>query len=258
MARRSTKEGVCRICFEKTTLNYEHVPPQSSFNKHTRFKIGDFTDYITSSNPLQHNVKGPVMQGGLGFHSFCSSCNSMLGNNYVRAYKEWAKIGAHILSQGDFKGYKYDVYKQPPLKILKQVISMFLAINDENFSIEHKELASFVLDPKKTQLSDRYRVRMYLNEGPQMRVIQRSFVTDFSARSAIHLSEFAFPPYGYVLTIDHPDDIDYLADITHFKNLNKKEGHTLNLTLAKLPTVLPIALDYRSAGEVDQDIRNDS
>ena len=235
-------------------LNFEHVPPRSAFNKNTRYKEIPYLDYM-KNNPLDVKLKGRVGQGGIGFYSFCENCNNFLGTEYVRSYKSWAEIGAYILQQGDYFSYEYDAFQQKPNKIIKQIISMFVAINKVWFIEEYPELIEFIRNPLSTTLNERFRFFTYLNDvGTQYRHLPFTISENLGSGEITKCCEIAFPPFGYVMTIDSNSDIKYLAEITQFKNYDPNNEAKLSLRLARLETNLPIPLDYRSKKEIQDTI----
>ena len=247
MAKRKLKKGVCKICKETTLLNFEHVPPRSAFNKNTKYKTINFHDYLKSLNPLDYSIKGKVEQGGIGYYCYCEKCNNFLGTEYVREYKEWAICGVHILANGRFDRYDYDIIRINPNKILKQIISMFIAMNEEWFGNEYSDLIEFVKKSESIDLDNRFHVYMYLNTGAKYRYV--NFMVKGSLEGGpIKCMELAFPPYGYVLTIDEPATDKRLTEITYFKNFNKE--HDLELSIHRLETHLPFPMDYRTKSEI--------
>ena len=63
-----------------------------------------------------------------------------------------------------------------------------------------------------------------------------------------------FKPYGYVLTFDHHKGIDLLFNITSFKNFSIDEEVNIQMKMNKLPTYLPVSLDYRTKEQIEKDI----
>lgn len=127
------KEGICNLCSKNAMLNEEHVPPRSSGNKTTRFKSGSYFDFMTAEDPFKFNIDGKTIQGGIRFNSFCESCNNFLGIEYVSQYKNWYNAGMLLINDLESKGLIYEAKNQSPNRILKQILSMFLAINSETF-----------------------------------------------------------------------------------------------------------------------------
>ena len=147
-------KGICRLCGQHTDLSFEHVPPRTTSNKNTKYTSVDFEDYIKIKNPLKERPRGKIKQGGIGYNSFCTQCNSFLGSNYVPAYKRWVQGGFEILKNTEFFHHKYQIKEVEPLKILKQIISMFLAINGEWYLEAYPELAHFVLNVEEKELPE--------------------------------------------------------------------------------------------------------
>jgi hypothetical protein len=248
-------KGICRLCGENTDLSYEHVPPRVAFNKNTRYTSVPFGEYIKQENPLDFKPRGKKRQGGIGYNSFCRKCNSFLGSNYVPSYDRWAKAGYQVLSKSELARIKYKVYDLEPLKILKQIISMFLAINDTWYLESYPELAEFVKDKNSNFLPEKFKVFTYLNSNGNVRYINHNVVGDFNSGSIINCSEITFPPYGYVLTFGDPDQkIEYQTDITKFKDFDFNQKKTLEFDMFQLPTHVNIALDYRAKEQVKSQI----
>jgi hypothetical protein len=245
MARHKMINGICRLCGHKTKLSFEHVPPKTTNNKNTRYTSLSLEEYFKSENPLESKQKGKIKQGGIGYNSFCRKCNSFLGTNYVNAYKKWVNAGYQVISKYEIYRIKYQVCEIEPLKILKHIISMFLAINEDYYLESFPELSKFILNVNSKTLPDKYRVFTYLNKDGNTRYLPHMIVGDFTAGKPISCSEIAYPPYGYVITFDNPDKIQYLTDITGFKNFEINKKYTLNFNMFQLPTHLSIPLDYR-------------
>ena len=257
MARHKMESGICRICGEDTLLSFEHVPPKVAFNKNTRFVSVDFEEYIKVENALKNPPKGKTKQGGIGYNSFCIKCNNFLGSKYVPAYKNWAIGGLQLLNKKEEYGlHGYSIKEIEPLKVIKQIISMFLAINPEWFLKSFPELAAFLNSPEKKELPERYRVFTYLTRAERFRYMHYSAIGDFKTGITTVCSEIAFPPYGYVLTFDFQGQINFLNEITGFKKFDYNQKISLNMVTYQLPTYMPFSLDYRSENQIENDIDN--
>lgn len=255
MGRHKMIKGICRLCGQDTNLSFEHVPPRTTSNKNTKYTSVDFEDYIKIKNPLKEKPKGKIKQGGIGYNSFCEKCNSFLGSNYVPAYKRWVQGGFEILKNTEFYGHKYQIKGVEPLKILKQIISMFLAINGEWYLETYPELAHFVLNPEDQELPEKYRVFTYLTRAERVRYMHHVTKGSFSAEGTINCTEIAFPPYGCVLTLDFDGEIKFLNEITKFKQYEFNKKTDLTVTMFQLPTYMPFPLDYRTKEKVEVDIK---
>jgi hypothetical protein len=253
---RKGEKGICRLCKEEKELTKEHVPPRSAHNRRTKYTVGSFEDFMQEKNPLDAEVKGTFEQGGVGYYSYCSQCNTLLGHRYVNAYKDWVLAASQLMHKNDYNKYEYRIVEQSPNKILKQIVSMFIAIHEPEFTDANPELLAFVKDENSKTLSDKYRIFMYLNTEGMMRYNVVSAVLKISPPGAIVCSEITYPPYGYVLTFDHKAKQPILADITYFKDYEPNALTHLDLVAFRLPTFLPISLDYRSKEQIQRGINN--
>lgn len=255
MARHKMKEGVCRLCGKEALLSYEHVPPRVAFNRNTKFVSVDFDEYLQARNVLKNPPKGKQKQGGIGYNSFCRDCNSYLGSNYVNAYRNWVVGGAQLLNKEKEHGLcSYTISNIEPLKVLKHIISMFLAINGEWFLESFPDLVSFVSDKDSTNLPERYRIFMYLTRAEKFRYMHYAVNGNFKTGIITNCSEIAFPPYGYVLTFDFEGRLNFLNEITNFKKFRVDDEGTLKMVTYQLPTYMPFSLDYRSESQIEDDI----
>lgn len=239
------QQGNCRLCTKFGKLTYEHVPPKVTFNKNTRFKSVPFLDYMKVPNPLDSKVKGKIEQGGVGYYSLCSNCNSFLGSYYVTDYQKYSNTFIEFARKTEFNAFHLALHGFNALNVLKQIVSMFFSINDDTFSKNHRELAEFVLDPKSNKLPSRFRVFNYLNTEGQLRNIPVMALGNLSSKGVIVATELAFPPLGHVLTIDFDGQLPYHQEITSFKNYKFDETTSFDFKIYRLPTYLPILLDYR-------------
>lgn len=255
MGRHKMQKGVCRLCGINTDLSYEHVPPRVAFNRKTKFVLIDFEEYLKSPNALDNPPKGKINQGGIGYNSFCIKCNSFLGSKYVPAYSIWAEGGMFILNkQSEYGLHGYTIKGVQPLNILKQIISMIIAINDDWFLDSFPELISFVKDPYSNELPSKFRVFMYLTNAERFRYMHYNVHGNLTNGEIIPCSEIAFPPYGYVLAFDFEGNINYLNEITDFKKFQYNHSCDLKMINYQLPTHMPFALDYRSEKKIVLDI----
>jgi hypothetical protein len=243
-------EGICRLCNQFSKLTYEHVPPRVTFNKRTRFKIINLMDYVKEPNPLAAEFKGKIEQGGLGYYSLCQTCNTFLGSTYVTAYQKYTNSFIEFAKKTHYNSFLLTMHEFEALKVLKQVISMFLSFNDEKFSSNNRDLADFVLNPQRQELSPRYRVFTYLNTEGYNRSVRISVSGDLNTGKSLVGTELAFPPLGFVLTIDFNGQLLVHQEITSFKNFAISDLATVDLKIFRLPTYLPLLLDYRDKATI--------
>lgn len=249
MSRRKMQKGICRICKKNTELSFEHIPPKAAFNKYTKFRTVPYLEYVQNSHREDYKPTTKLQQGGIGEYCLCRKCNSFLGNNYVPDYFKMAQVAKTIFQNKNFKTAKFTTNGISPLRLLKQVIAMFVCMQKAEFTDENPELLSFLKNPKEKNLPDKFRVFMYLNYFGQIRQLNTMYTNIYGL-----VNELTFPPLGFVLSIKS-DAIFPLTEITHFKNLDEDYRDEVNLELYNHPTHLPFPIDYRSLEEIEETIR---
>ena len=158
MTKKGTKIkeiGICKLCKENKELSFEHIPPSSAYNKNTRYYSIPHDEYFKNSETeslLEFKPKGKKIQGGLGDNCLCEDCNNFLGSMYVRDYKKWANLGMTLISEngGDFKSCGFTTIEINFLKILKQIVAIFICNNRLEFTETYTGLIEFVKDEINT------------------------------------------------------------------------------------------------------------
>ncbi len=249
---KGTKIGKCKLCLETKELNFEHIPPRSAFNRETKYYIVDQTEYYQKAKEYTFDNLKPKSrkeQGGIGKFSFCFDCNGFLGSNYVRTYKKFANIAMSIIQSNDknARAFEFDISEIDLLKFLKQITAIFIATNKHLFTESYPELLEFVKNENLCELSNRYRFYMYLNNEGKNRNGHIHYTNHFGT-----VCEFTFPPFGFVLSIDNPNRLMQLSEITNFKHYERiKTIEKLPIILNKYPTYYPFPLDFRTEKELN-------
>lgn len=250
--------GKCALCGNVGKLTFEHIPPKAAFNSNPVKPICGMT-LISKGDRLPWDTAGlqyKNMQQGMGLHSLCASCNSKTGKWYGDAYRNFAALGAKLLEidTNQYQGVEFEnLY---PLRIIKQVLSMFCSINPyHNLKID--DLRQFVLNRDDTHLDlDKYRICMYFTRSRMMKycpstVVVKSddkFATIFSSEMVSEITAF---PFGFILYLDpihgqHYEGIDISACTD--KGYNEICNVRFPIVLHDVNTWLPT--DFRSKAEV--------
>ena len=246
MARRKMQIGICRICKKKTELSFEHIPPKAAFNKYTKFRTIPYLEYVKNSHRENYKPMAKLQQGGVGDYCLCRKCNSFLGNNYVPDYFKLAQVAKDIYQNKNFEKVIFVTVEISPLRLLKQALAMFVCMNQPEFTDGEPELLNFIKNPEEQNLPDKFRVFMYLNYIGQIRKLTSMYTNHFG-----FVNELAFPPLGFVLSIDSNKSFP-LTEITHFKNINCEYRDSVNFQLLNHPTHLPYPVDYRTIEEIEE------
>jgi hypothetical protein len=249
------QEGRCQICGIEGPLSFEHVPPRAAFNDRPVI-LTTFEQALTHG--LDTDPTGTVQQRGAGRFTLCPRCNNETGSRYGRAFVEWCQGGYDILDRTrGSAGYQIDMHDIYPLRVVKQIITMFFSVNGPTFAERYPDLVQFVLDKERKYLDPRYTIGAYFAPTGGIRHLPLGRMLDiFDGRNA-YFSEIAFFPFGYVLTIDSDMWDRRLFDITHFSRDEYGERRWVTMWLPVLATHLPIPGDYRSEEQIQRQAKQD-
>ena len=248
MRRRKAHRGECHICGIEGPLSFEHVPPRAAFNEGRWIEFGG-EDALTLGPDLP-GAKGKHHQGGVGRFALCQRCNNDTGSWYAPHFVTWCYRGIEILLRSEGRPSLFYLYDMQPLPTIKQIATMFFAINSPGFREAHPDLVRFVLDRQRSGLPPKYRFYFYLTVSPRGRYVGVAGRYDMR-RGEIHvLSELSFPPFGYVLTFDSPTPEDELFEITHFAAYGYDERVDQWLRPRVLPVDSAFPVDYRTRDQI--------
>jgi hypothetical protein len=241
MARRKVF-GICHICGIKTELTYEHIPPRSAFNNRPLLRAK--FDEILKADDLD-SIRGEISQHGAGAYTLCAQCNNLTGSWYGPAFIDWAFQGLILGESAGMTPSLYRLFHIFPLRIIKQIICMFFSANGPGFQKVHPELVRLVLNREAKYLEKDISVYAYFNRSSRSRQTGIVGVTDFSSGSVKLVSEIAYPPLGYIMTINSPPPDERLVDISFFSQYGYDDWKDIALRFSVLPVYSPFPGDYR-------------
>jgi len=241
--------GHCHICGDFGPLSEEHVPPQRAFNNMPFVEIS-FTQRLALGP--DDVPDGRKRQGGIRFTSLCRQCNNDFGSWYARAFIEWCYQGMFILEKSGGNPrlvYAHDIY---PLRIVKQLAVMFMAINSDRFRLSDtvRDLVPILKNKEAKGLPDNVRFYAYFNMQGKPRYTPKAGLYDIARRNMSVFSEITYPPFGYIMVLNGKPPNSRLFDITHFARSEYNERRTSYLDLPVLPTHLGIPGDYRELDDI--------
>jgi len=248
--------GNCSICGCYKKLSFEHIPPKAAFNNKRVVSVK--FENIISLGPAE-KIKGKTQQRGAGAFTLCDKCNNDTGGWYGKDFVNWCYQCYDTIVRSNGKPTLFYLHYMLPLRILKQIVCMFLSLNGPGFSSLSPELRRFVLNKESKYLSPKYRFFTYYNLEGRFRYLGVSvrgiFGTSFET---LPMSELSFPPLGYLMTLDGKNPGDKrLCEITHFSRYSYNEFQVMESKMAVLPTHLYFPGDYRTKREIEEDrIRN--
>ncbi len=243
--------GTCHICGRKGELSFEHVPPRAAFND--RRVISATFEQTINLGP-DEEVKGTIKQRGAGGYTLCPKCNNDTGTWYAKDFVGWCYQGMEILIRAKGKPSLIYMHYVLPLRVIKQIVAMFLSVNSASFGQANPELVCFVLNKEAKFLPPKYRFFVYYNIEGRWRSAGFSVMVmgNLTRSTFCSLSEISYPPFGYVMTIDSDPPDARLFEISNFARFGYNDFSVLNLKLPVLPTHLGYPGDYRTKGEIEE------
>ena len=106
-------------------------------------------------------------------------------------------------------------YAIQPLNVLKQILSMFMAIDTSDQLLHLKGLSSFLLDKDSQTFPENLRVFVYHTSTKQVR---NGWGMARTSKGYHYLGEITYPPFGLVYSLDSKPTRDDFFEITNFKN----------------------------------------
>jgi hypothetical protein len=245
-------KGTCSICGLYTDLTFEHIPPKSAFNNSPVMILGGKEAILHKPDEIFH---GKILQKGFGAYSLCAKCNNLTGAWYVNHFKDWCHHGIDILKRTNGKPGLVYLHYLIPLRIIKQIFTIFFTVNKNNLHSKHPYLVDFILNKEKKYLPPEYRIFCYYNWEGGTRSVGISGIGHANGKPPTILSEFSFTPYGYVFCINSDAPNPDLFEITHFANYGYDEVKVMAMDLKVLPTFLAYPGDYRTKEQIYETIR---
>lgn len=251
--------GKCALCGKECELTFEHIPPKKAFNN-ARAKIvtGDKLLYNEDRMPWDTNgLPYTNQQQGSGKYSLCSECNNNTGSWYAEDYIAMAHAVAYALRQVKKDKYTITIPELHPLRIIKQILSMFCSVNqfdDERIKI----LRQFVLDKEAKYLDKtKYKVCIYSTRSTitksapltaLLRIVNNGLETDI-------VSEITAAPIGLILYFDPvtiPEYKFFGTDITELADYNYDDIAKIVLPLFIYEVNDLFPLHYRTKEEIKE------
>lgn len=242
--------GPCHICGIHGPLTFEHIPPASAFNGE-KVMQADVRQLLEGRSI--DNVRRRQQQAGMGRRVLCGSCNNNTGAWYSSAYAAFAYQAVRYLTREPQAvatlALPYNIY---PLRILKQVGAMMLALNGPRFQAAHRELVKFVLNAEERHwprsAGTPYMAYVTGSTARHSGVTGLMNMEDSSQNRTF--SEMSFRPFSFLLNHGGPIGRTELLDITSFGVRSLNEWTTLHFRapLLELPdSALPgMFLDKRT------------
>lgn len=246
--------GKCALCQKEGKLTFEHIPPKSAFNAvPTRIITGEEIHQLISGENNREpwdalGLRYQNQQQGQGQYSLCEDCNNKTGSWYGSEYSAVVNATHLALSTMNDKFISSNCiglnsFELYPLRFFKQIISMFLSINNGYFD---DNIRKYVLDKESTAFdSAKYRMYMYLTQGGINKLCP--YTIKYTSGIMTAVSEITTYPFGFILTVDQGDNYKLdCTDITEFGmcGYDEKNIYEIGVPVYETNTVMP--LDFRT------------
>lgn len=262
-----SKKGKCHICGKIVPLTYEHVPPRKAFNSNKALVYygRKILEQDNKGFPweISSRLKGKQLQRGIGAYTLCERCNNNTGAYYGDAFVDFINKGYRETHNKKYINNSWVTITLDeifPLRIIKQIMSMFFSINNPDLSDAHKELREFVLSKEKRGISEKeFGFYLYILRGKILKrlgiiVIGNVYSDPFESRV---VSELSTPPFGLVLEFQ-PKDKKGFCDITFFANeFDYDQEAKIKLTIPVYGSNSWFPLDYRTREQILNDYIKD-
>jgi hypothetical protein len=238
--------STCRVCGWYGQLTFEHVPPQCAFNS-SPARTYTLDQWMLFERGEQARWEND--QRGSGYFALCDTCNNERGGKwYVPEFKEWAYLGADIVNnirehpqRADIEAVNLKVSRCYPVRFIKQVVLMLLAINTSGFATDNEPLRRFVVERGAVGLPDRYRLFLGILDEPVARHAGLYFPmhVDETGMTGFAATDILYPPFSYTLTVDEPAASERPGEITQLASLGFEEQSDVELRLPYNAPLLP-------------------
>jgi len=233
------KYGKCHLCCENKELTKEHIPPKRAFNNEKIFTY--FGEQLITTIKKKYpwdldGLKKTQHQNGVSYYTLCKNCNNNTGSWYANDYIDFIyKIAREILKRDNLVSNTNielkveDIY---PLRIIKQILCMFLSVNPIDFCEEQKYLRNFILSKEKTGIDKKkISANLYVLNGEFGRYVGNAQHVSYDL-SLQWMSEVPSPPLSNVLFLEQKRFFNIYCNITDFANLfSYEDKKTLTLKL---------------------------
>jgi hypothetical protein len=146
-------------------------------------------------------------------------------------------------------------FKTYPLRVAKQILTMFLSVAGEAFCEKHPHYRNYVLERKASGCLPDVKLYCYGNPNVGNRVVP---LTAQRSPSGDHLwiSEIGTWPLGYVLAVDCEIRGNRLCELTPLLDYDIDDELEITMTIPLLPVSTMFPLDFRTVKEVEADYLN--
>lgn len=254
----------CALCGKVCDLTFEHIPPRNAFNNQPTKQVS-MVDLTMDFSRKPWEIDGlPYVnnQKGGGMYSLCRECNNNTGSWYGNDYIEFARTVSCALKKENLQeGHPIVFLVFYPLRIIKQIISMFCSVNRSCGGEDFQTLRDFVLNKEQVHLdSKKFKVCMYFTKDSMNKFVPYSVMcikTKKNPFATIALSEIVTYPIGLTLYFNPEEEMEYDGiDITSFSKCNYNDKCDIQIPVCIKESNSYFPGDYRSKEEITKAFEN--
>jgi hypothetical protein len=138
-----------------------------------------------------------------------------------------------------------------PLRIAKQILTMFCSVRGPELATQHPDVQDFLLDKTRSGMPAGLRLYVHYALGTVHRYHSQVFHIDTDTSHVTPMSEFVWPPFGYLLTYGEPSPDPRPVEVTSYANYGFNDKLVVDMSLPLLSTSSPMPGDYRSPEELE-------
>ena len=236
----------CKLCMKRPASSREHIPPRATSN------IGEVEIIFIDAKSPTNQIKYKTIHSTNGFWvpALCEKCNNKTGSRYGEAYKHFVLQFSEAVGFEESTEYvRVRLRNIYPLRILKQMFSMFLCATPFQPAPEWKDIREFVLKRDKPLPSNAPFVYLYLNASKIGRIVPCCGIWDLFTRKTLVVSEITWPSVGIIFSFQDDEQLAKMANITEWGQFGFNDKISVTLTLPRLQVCTPYPLDFRTTIE---------
>jgi hypothetical protein len=220
----------CNLCGIRTAGGREHLPGVGAGNTGP-VRIAYFAPTAARQERLER--KGFVV------HTLCTHCNSRTGGHYGTAYKDFVEqFGKSGVLDAGYGRTWVTLRDVQPLRVIKQMTSMFIAAQGEFPRDRWLNACDFVLDRDAKLRDVPLRYYIYRNVGAVGRVTAMTSLMSANGRwPPIFFCEVSWPPLGIVFVYQESTDLHPLLagmqDVTSWGEYGFRDRANLSFSVSQ-------------------------
>jgi hypothetical protein len=240
---------MCHICRKSPAVGKEHLPAKAASNR-GRVRV-QYIDGASLGDGIRHSHA--AFGDGFWVQALCEKCNQT--RTGARLGGPYADFVAQISNAAGIEDEHGRIYVRLdgiyPLRVIKQMFSMFLCAMPQQPLPEWRGIQQFVLGKEDRLPGDAPQVYLYRNASKVGRIVPWCAIAEvLTSQQVIALSEVSWPPVGLIFC-DRPDErFDSMVNVTQWGQYGFKDRKSFLLQLPRLKVNTDHPLAYGTVSEI--------